>query len=105
MLASTAAANANVISYLYLFRIAAVLFAANIPLLFLLPDPRKVRHCRPATSRSRWSTSSHRLRSRRRRLRNRNEPVLEHDLANLREIRRTAAAHDVGDFAEEGLAD
>lgn len=41
-------ANANLISYLYLFRVSAVLFACTIPLLFLLPDPRAARHTPPS---------------------------------------------------------
>lgn len=43
VLSSTAAANASVVSYLYLFRLAAILFAATIPLIALLPNPRAAR--------------------------------------------------------------
>jgi len=44
MLAGTIGANASVISYLYLFRVAAIIFVATIPLLVFLPNPRAVRH-------------------------------------------------------------
>lgn len=43
MLAALVTTNANAISYLYVFRVAALLFVATIPLLALLPDPRAVR--------------------------------------------------------------
>ncbi len=44
LLFGSIAANANAISYLYLFRVSAILFACTLPLLFLLPDPRRTRH-------------------------------------------------------------
>ncbi len=44
LLFGSIAANANAISYLYLFRVSAILFACTLPLLFLLPDPRRARH-------------------------------------------------------------
>jgi DHA2 family multidrug resistance protein len=44
MLAGMVAAEANDISYLYVFRVAALLFVATIPLLVLLPDPRPSRN-------------------------------------------------------------
>jgi DHA2 family multidrug resistance protein len=43
-LSSSAAANANVVSYLFLFRIAAIIFALTVPLTALLPDTRRVPH-------------------------------------------------------------
>ena len=39
--------NATVISYLYVFRLSALLFTATLPLLFFLPDPRSVRRPLP----------------------------------------------------------
>ena len=44
LLSATIAANANAVSYLYLFRISGILFACTLPLLFLLPDPRRATH-------------------------------------------------------------
>ncbi len=35
------AANASLISYLYLFRVSAVIFAVCIPLLIFLPSSRR----------------------------------------------------------------
>ncbi len=48
LLSASIAANANTVSYLYLFRISAVLFACTVPLLFLLPNPRAARHAPPS---------------------------------------------------------
>ena len=43
------AANANVVAYLYLFRVSAILFICTVPLLFLLPNLRAVRPAPPST--------------------------------------------------------
>jgi DHA2 family multidrug resistance protein len=40
-------ADANVVSYLYLFRVSAILFVCTVPLLFLLPNLRAARHAPP----------------------------------------------------------
>lgn len=48
LISGAIAANANLISYLYLFRVSAVVFACSIPLLFLLPNPRAARHSPPS---------------------------------------------------------
>jgi DHA2 family multidrug resistance protein len=47
-IAGTIAANANVVAYLYLFRVSAILFLCTVPLLFLLPDVRAARPAAPA---------------------------------------------------------
>lgn len=48
ILSGVIAANANVVSYLYLFRVSAILFACTVPLLLLLPNPRAARHAAPS---------------------------------------------------------
>ncbi|HEX3469525.1 MAG TPA: DHA2 family efflux MFS transporter permease subunit [Candidatus Elarobacter sp.] len=48
MLTGVIAANANTVSYLYLFRVSAILFACTIPLLFFLPNLRAARHAPPS---------------------------------------------------------
>jgi MFS transporter, DHA2 family, multidrug resistance protein len=40
LLFSVITSNANLISYLYLFRVAAIIFMCTVPLLLLLPNPR-----------------------------------------------------------------
>jgi DHA2 family multidrug resistance protein len=47
LLAALIAENANVVSYLYLFRVSAILFICTVPLLFFLPDLRAARHAPP----------------------------------------------------------
>ena len=47
LLSGLIAANASTVSYLYLFRVSAILFACTIPLLFFLPNLRAVRHAPP----------------------------------------------------------
>jgi DHA2 family multidrug resistance protein len=49
LLAGMIGANANVVAYLYLFRVSAILFMCTIPLLFLLPNLRAARHAPPRT--------------------------------------------------------
>jgi MFS transporter, DHA2 family, multidrug resistance protein len=49
LLAGMIGANANVVSYLYLFRVSAVLFVCTVPLLFFLPNVRAARHEPPGT--------------------------------------------------------
>jgi MFS transporter, DHA2 family, multidrug resistance protein len=49
LLAGTIAANANVISYLYLFRVSAIIFVCTVPLLFLLPSMHAARPATPTT--------------------------------------------------------
>jgi DHA2 family multidrug resistance protein len=48
LLAGLIASNANVVAYLYLFRVSAILFVCTVPLLFLLPNLRAARHAPPA---------------------------------------------------------
>jgi hypothetical protein len=43
LLSGMISANANVVAYLYLFRVSAMLFVCTIPLLFLLPNLRAAR--------------------------------------------------------------
>lgn len=47
MLSGAIAANAATVSYLYLFRVSAILFACTIPLLFFLPNLRAARRAPP----------------------------------------------------------
>jgi DHA2 family multidrug resistance protein len=47
LLAGMIGANANIVAYLYLFRVSAILFICTIPLLFLLPNLRAARHAPP----------------------------------------------------------
>jgi DHA2 family multidrug resistance protein len=49
LLSGMIGANANVVSYLYLFRVSAILFICTVPLLFFLPNVRAARHEPPAT--------------------------------------------------------
>jgi DHA2 family multidrug resistance protein len=49
LLSGLIASNANTVSYLYLFRVSAILFLCTIPLLFLLPNLRAARPAPPTT--------------------------------------------------------
>jgi DHA2 family multidrug resistance protein len=49
LLAATIGANASVVSYLYLFRVSAILFMCTVPLLFFLPNARAAREAPPPT--------------------------------------------------------
>jgi len=49
LLSGMIAANANVVAYLYLFRVSAILFICTVPLLFLLPNLRAARPAQPTT--------------------------------------------------------
>ena len=43
LLAGMISADANVVAYLYLFRVSAILFVCTIPLLLFLPNLRTAR--------------------------------------------------------------
>ncbi|HEY4441482.1 MAG TPA: MFS transporter, partial [Candidatus Elarobacter sp.] len=48
-LSGTIAANASVVSYLYLFRVSGILFLCTVPLLVFLPNLRAARPAAPTT--------------------------------------------------------
>lgn len=50
LLAGIVGTNANLVSYLYLFRVSAILFLCTVPLLLLLPNARAARHEPPVTN-------------------------------------------------------
>ncbi len=49
LLAGAIGANANVVAYLYLFRVSAILFLCTVPLLIFLPNLRAARPAAPTT--------------------------------------------------------